>query len=105
MVEAHGRTRHRIALGATLAAVLMTASQSAFALNPALDVSQYAHAVWRTREGFSRGAIHVAAQTPDGFLWLGTEFGLLCFDGVSATPWRPPADQHLPSGEIRTLLA
>ena len=34
------------------------------------------------REGFSKGFIMSIAQTPDGYLRLGTEFGLLRFDGV-----------------------
>src|SRR5262249_5992640 len=36
--------------------------------------------------------------------WLGTEFGLLRFDGVRAIPWPPPG-QHLPSSRIFSLLA
>ena len=48
--------------------------------------------------------IHAIAQTPDGYLWLGTEFGLFRFDGVRAVPWQPPADQHLPSNKIQSLL-
>ena len=48
--------------------------------------------------------IHAIAQTPDGYIWLGTEFGLLRFDGVHAVPWQPPADQHLPSDKIQSLL-
>jgi ligand-binding sensor domain-containing protein len=51
-------------------------------LDPALDVSQYARTSWKIREGFSKGTILAIAQTPDGYLWLGTEFGLLRFDGV-----------------------
>src|SRR4029077_19107365 len=69
------------------------------------DVSQYAHTAWRVREGFSKGAINAIAQTPDGYLWLGTEFGLLRFDGVRNVAWQPPANQHLPSEDIRSLLA
>jgi len=41
------------------------------------------------------GAIFGIAQTSDGYLWLGTEFGLLRFDGVRTTPW--PSDRILPS--------
>ena len=74
-----------------------------FALNPSLDVSQYAHAAWKIGEGFSEGIIRAIAQTPDGYLWLGTEFGLRRFDGVRAVPWEPPAGQHLPSSDIRSL--
>ena len=77
----------------------------AFALDPSLDISQYAHTAWKVREGFSKGYITSIAQTPDGYLWLGTEFGLLRFDGVRAVPWQPPAGQHLPSSYIRSLLA
>ena len=52
------------------------------ALDPSLDVSQYAHTAWTVRDGFSVGAIFAMAQTPDGYLWLGSEFGLFRFDGV-----------------------
>src|SRR6266849_7507414 len=91
-------------LGAALAAMLAWRT-CAVALNPALDVSQYAHTSWKISEGFSKGVIRSIAQTPDGYLWLGTEFGLLRFDGVRAVPWQPPADQHLPSNDIWSLLA
>ena len=42
------------------------------------------------------GTIFAMAQTPDGYLWLGGEFGLFRFDGVHGIPWQPPAGQHLP---------
>jgi signal transduction histidine kinase/ligand-binding sensor domain-containing protein len=84
--------------------MLLALCPSAFALNPALDVSQYAHTAWKIREGFTEGTINSIAQTPDGYLWLGTELGLLRFDGVRNVPWQPPSDQLLPSNEIRSLL-
>ena len=76
-----------------------------FALNPALDISQDAHTAWKIREGFSTGVMTSVAQTPDGYLWLGTESGLHRFDGVRNLPWQPPPDQPLPSNAIRRLLA
>src|SRR5215471_20103546 len=103
MESAKGRGRHFVAAGTVLAWMLLAWSPSAFALNPALDVSQYAHTSWKIRDGFPKGLIRGIAQTPDGYLWLGTEFGLYRFDGVRAVPWQPPPDQHLPSSTITCL--
>jgi signal transduction histidine kinase/ligand-binding sensor domain-containing protein len=76
----------------------------AMALNSALDVSQHAHTAWRVRDGFTKGGIWALAQTPDGFLWLGTEFGLVRFDGVRADSWQPPPGASLPDSRIRSLF-
>jgi ligand-binding sensor domain-containing protein len=84
-------------------AVMLGCCTCAFALDPSLDISQYAHTAWRVRDGFAKGFIYAIAQTPDGYLWLGTEFGLLRFDGVRAVAWTPPNGQ-LPSNNIPTLL-
>ena len=72
--------------------MMLVVCPEARGLNPALDVSQYAHTAWKIRDGFTKGAINSIAQTPDGYLWLGTEFGLLRFDGVRAVPWQPPGE-------------
>ena len=84
--------------------VLLASSACAFALDPSLDVSQYAHTAWKVREGFTKGTIFAIAQTPDGYLWLGTESGLARFDGVQAVPWQPPNGEQLPSNLIQDLL-
>src|SRR5262245_13675006 len=97
------RGRDVVVLSVALACVVAWCP-CAFALNPALDLSQYAHKAWRNREGFSKGIVNAIAQTPDGYLWLGTDFGLLRFDGVKSVSWQPPGDEPLPSNWIRSLL-
>jgi signal transduction histidine kinase/ligand-binding sensor domain-containing protein len=68
-------------------------------------VSQYAHTAWRVSDGLGKGITFAIAQTPDGYLWIGTEAGLLRFDGVRAVEWQPPPGDRLPSDDIRTLYA
>jgi signal transduction histidine kinase/ligand-binding sensor domain-containing protein len=88
-----------ISLGAVLGG-----SQSLFALNPSLDISEYGHTAWTVRDGFSLGNIYCMAQSPDGYLWFGTEFGLFRFDGVHSSAWQPPAGQQIPGEAINSLL-
>ena len=75
------------------------------ALNPSLDVSQYAHTAWTYRNGFMQGAVNAIAQTPDGYLWLGTQSGVVRFDGVRAVPLPLRPGQQLPSTSVGALLA
>ena len=104
MEKPRGR-RSVIPLGPVCAFLLLAWCPSTFALNPALDVSQYSHTSWKIRDGFPKAEISSIAQTPDGYLWLGTEFGLFRFDGVRHVLWRPPGNQELPSNWIFSLLA
>src|SRR5579859_4530315 len=97
-----GKTRTR---AIAWLASLLACCACGFALDPSLDVSQYAHTSWKNRDGFAKGANQSIAQTPDGYIWLGTEFGLVRFDGVNKFPWQPPNHQQLPQGVVRSLLA
>lgn len=84
--------------------LLLALSPCALALNPSLDINQYAHTAWTIRDGFFGSGIQSIAQTPDGYLWLGTSLGLLRFDGVRKVSWEPPAGEHLPSTDVGSLL-
>jgi ligand-binding sensor domain-containing protein len=75
----------------------------ALAPNPSLEVNQYGHATWTARSGFFKDELYSMAQTPDGYLWLGTASGLLRFDAVRALPWQPPAGKRLPDGQVFRL--
>lgn len=75
-------------------------STYAIALDRSVDVSQLAHTAWSARDGSFRGSILSIGQTSDGYLWLGTGFGLLRFDGVRFLEWQPRKGDSLP----RTIL-
>ena len=71
-----------IFLALTLPAV---ASAQSGGLDPQRPISQYLHDIWTIDQGLPQNGILAIAQGPDGYLWLGTEAGLVRFDGVSFT--------------------
>jgi signal transduction histidine kinase/ligand-binding sensor domain-containing protein len=56
------------------------------ALDPNRLPSQYVHEQWTIETGFPGGAINGIAQTADGYLWIGTDKGLVHFDGLHFRP-------------------
>ncbi len=74
---------NRIAPRAGLFAVLLGASAGpASALDPTLAPTQFGHRVWTTEQGLPQNTIRAILQARDGHLWLGTQEGLVRFDGV-----------------------
>jgi len=47
--------------------------------------SDYMIESWQDHEGIPESSVRAAAQSPDGYLWVGTPEGLLRFDGVNFT--------------------
>ncbi len=74
------------------------------ALDTSKQISQYGHTAWRIEDGVFAGMPNVMAQTTDGYLWIGTQAGLMRFDGVRFVSWRPPDGNELPSSRINSLL-
>lgn len=51
------------------------------ALNPDRLPTEYVHDVWQVDEGLPQNSVTSVLQTRDGHLWLGTEEGLVRFNG------------------------
>jgi len=67
-------------IGVLVAASCITAS--ALALDPSQPLSRYVHQVWTTDQGLPQNSVYAVVQTRDGYLWLGTDEGLVRFDGL-----------------------
>lgn len=74
------------------------------ALDPALALTQYTHRVWASDAGLPENSVLALAQTHDGYLWLGTEEGLVRFDGVRFTTYTKRSSAYLHSNQISAML-
>jgi len=104
MKRAEAQIKAARALVALATAGVLFWCAPAVALNPALDISQYAHTAWTYRNGPLQGAVYAITQTPDGYLWLGTQSGVVRFDGIRAVPLRLPTEQQLTNTAVGALL-
>jgi PAS domain S-box-containing protein len=77
---------------------------SASALDSTRTVSQYLHDSWGTERGWPGGSITSIAQTSDGYLWIGTDKGLVRFDGLNFHQFEQAHPDPILIGPVRTLL-
>lgn len=63
----------------------------------------FVHDAWHTENGLPQSSVLAILQTRDGYLWLGTQGGLVRFDGVKFTLFNPSSHPGLTSSRIRTL--
>lgn len=77
----------------------------ALALDPARAITQFIHSAWQTADGLPQNTVTAIAQTPDGYLWLGTREGLARFDGVRFVAFTTENTPALAQSQILSLLA
>lgn len=75
--------RERLGRLCRMALCLAAGGSAVFGIDPGRAVSQYVRDRWGPEHGFPRGPVYAIAQTPDGYLWIGTEAGLVRFDGLN----------------------
>ncbi len=63
-------------------ATLLASASPASALDPSQRLDHYVHRSWTTDDGLPQSSIYAVVQASDGYLWLGTDEGLVRFDGL-----------------------
>ena len=96
-----GRLLFRLLL---LVVVLACGRESGVADTTAPGGQRIIHESWTFKDGAPE-AVAALAQTADGYLWLGTEFGLFRFDGIRFERFLSPVGDQLMSTNIATLFA
>ena len=90
-------------LCASVLVIAFALSDFANALDEQKLISQFTHTSWSAKDGIP-GPVRAIAQTPDGYLWLGTEAGLYRFDGLRFVPWESRFGERLPGPSVWSLL-
>jgi signal transduction histidine kinase/ligand-binding sensor domain-containing protein/DNA-binding response OmpR family regulator len=75
----------------------------AMALDPSRQITQYVTDLWQSDRGLPQNTVTSIGQTPDGYLWLGTQEGVVRFDGVRFRVFDRSTEPQLQSHSIHTL--
>jgi ligand-binding sensor domain-containing protein/signal transduction histidine kinase len=96
--------RHRLRKGLINGIALLCLVSHAFGLDSTRKISQYVHDKWGEDKGFIGGRIYAIGQSADGYLWIGTERGLVRFDGSNFALIQRPLPNSPPISPVRGLV-
>ncbi len=85
-------------------ALLLDIPATIRALDPSTALTSYARQTWVMENGLPQNTVTALLQTQDGFLWLGTESGLVRFDGYGFQVFDHNSDAAMPGSDICCLL-
>jgi ligand-binding sensor domain-containing protein/signal transduction histidine kinase len=94
---------HRTGVRLAVALAVALAAPAAWSLDPHKAVSQFQLQSWSTEQGLPQSTVFAIAQTPEGYLWLGTEEGLARFDGVRFHTFDPTNTPALRQAFVTSL--
>ena len=98
-------TRIFVFPGTVLVCLLLSLAlaQPSVAHTPPTADSNFLQTQWTTENGLPQNSVTAIAQTPDGYLWLGTFGGLARFDGLKFTIFNSGKVPALKSDRITAL--
>ena len=78
---------------------------AACALDSTKAMSQYIHEKWGAERGYLGGSVYAICQSDDGYLWIGTDRGLVRFDGFNFKLIQRPLPDKPAIGPVRGLVS
>ena len=85
-------------------ALLLSCGHSGQALEPSSPLANYGRQTWVMENGLPQNTVQALLQTRNGFVWLGTEAGLVRFDGNGFAVFDRSSSPALPGNDVRCLV-
>jgi signal transduction histidine kinase/ligand-binding sensor domain-containing protein len=85
-------------------AALFLSGSAALGLNSSIPLHTYSRQTWRTDNGLPQNTVHAITQAHDGFVWFGTEGGLVRFDGITLLTFDSQNTPQLRSNNVRAIV-
>ncbi len=96
--------KHRLFRWTIPCLALVCLDPAARAIDPHRIISHYSREQWGNERGYSGGSVSAIAQTKDGYLWIGTEKGLIRFDGLNFRIFPQAIPESSPIGPVQALV-
>ena len=93
-----------VILSAFGAGFLLSQPPATLALEPSTAIGNYGRQTWMMENGLPQNTVTAVIQTRQGFVWLGTEAGLVRFDGIGFQVFDRNSNPALPGNDIGCLL-
>lgn len=77
----------------------------AAALEQSLTGQSYVQTGWTDQNGLPQNSVYSIAQTTDGYMWFGTEEGIVRFDGVRFTVFNALKNKELKDSYVGKMVA
>src|SRR6267378_4256743 len=84
-------------------AVVLVAASTFAASGSTNSIARYSVRIWQSDDGLPHNSVWAVAQGPHGYLWVGTQQGLVRFDGLRFVALDESAPPELKRGWITAL--
>src|ERR1700677_2975962 len=96
--------RRQLVIGVIAGLTSTCCVHRACALDPSRMMSQYMSDQWGSERGFPGGSVTAITQTRDGYLWIGTDKGLIRFDGLDFRVLQQASPTTFSIGAVQELV-
>jgi signal transduction histidine kinase/ligand-binding sensor domain-containing protein len=87
-----------------MAALWLAGGLPGAALEPSTPLASYGRQTWMMENGLPQNTVQAVMQTRNGFVWLGTEVGLVRFDGNAFEVFDKTSNPALPGNDVQCLV-